>query len=525
MKKAVVLKIFRNIATKINLFKVRIIVIVAIFFTSYLLSCLNNSDLDKMVTSLGLGLLTLLIPLAMGILLDVYQKRREKENEFIDIDLQVILNRVFKIKWLVWIVLLIFVPMMFWRSFNNIFARFFELMVSSIGLSFIASTIFDTYNWMIGNAFEYRYKYLKLLKSSENMRICWHSVWSADGNELDKELKFFEVFSEKVNNLIRESRKGKNTSVLINILSSFREHIKNRSIYFLIDENVFSKISELHFKELKFSMRNRFSYDHERLLNEINQMITNIEQSVVNEVQFHFLPTNIEKHIREVVDKDPDLDLKEKNKYLKSLFSGIFNTLFTKIEEADDVEEFLKSFPKEWKVTKDNLVDENKEFSVIFLGYFLDWTDHLIKQKKDIAVLGDVLKVLFPDTNGKFLIKAFKFAFVPSFADKRKIECVAECQWYPKIIQTYGGSADENTQNLNTYELIETIAKIDGRLKELTDKEALKKYLDEVKERWYGPLNDFLNNELKKYESFLSGMLKYLEEKDKGESNEQTILR
>jgi len=68
-------------------------------------------------------------------------------------------------------------------------------------------------------------------------------------------------------------------------------------------------------------------------------------------------------------------------------------------------------FPKEWKITKNNLVDkENKLFSNLSLRCFLNWALHIIIQaKKEKAfVLGQVSSNLFmevePNLWAKFLV-------------------------------------------------------------------------------------------------------------------------
>ncbi len=57
---------------------------------------LNN--LPTIIQGIGIALLTILIPLAIAILTDVYQKRRDGKIEFANLDLHVILDNVFKIK-------------------------------------------------------------------------------------------------------------------------------------------------------------------------------------------------------------------------------------------------------------------------------------------------------------------------------------------------------------------------------------------------------------------------------------------
>ena len=78
------------------------------------LSKINN--FPNIIQGIGLALLTILIPLAIAVLADIYQKRREENKEFTYLDLHVILDNVFNIKLLILSVFLIFLPMFFWEK-------------------------------------------------------------------------------------------------------------------------------------------------------------------------------------------------------------------------------------------------------------------------------------------------------------------------------------------------------------------------------------------------------------------------
>jgi len=68
------------------------------------LSKINN--FSNIIQGMGLALLTILIPLAIAVLADVYQKRKEDEKEYTYLDLHVILDNVFNIKLLIFSVFL-----------------------------------------------------------------------------------------------------------------------------------------------------------------------------------------------------------------------------------------------------------------------------------------------------------------------------------------------------------------------------------------------------------------------------------
>jgi hypothetical protein len=508
MKKNLVLKTLKTITLKIISLRTKIIVAIVSLSTVYILSRLNNSDLDKLITSLGLGLLTLLIPLAMGILLDIYQRRREKESDFTQLDLQVILNRVFKIKWLVCFVLLVFIPMLFWKSTNNVVIRFFELIASSTGLFFIASTIFDTYNWIKGSVFKYRLEYLKRLSSLEDMSICWKSVWSTKYLTINEETDLFEVFAKKVESLIDKRWTEEVLISLNNLLLNFQRSINGRRLDSFLPgtKKIFLLILELHLKTWKKLQRNKSNEQigHANMAYEkLSQIVIDIEGRALGGSSFfyHFV-RYMNDYAQEVLNQYPSFE----DVYLKPFFEKIFEVILEDIYKGCPSNASPRYFPEEYSETKDNLKNNDNIVSKIFLRILLNKIDDSIAHNKNKICLFYIIKIFFPNTNWKILIEAFNFIFVPSNEGEKRIEVVSDRGWQPPI-------PSSTIPPQNTFELIKAIANIDERFTKLIDKEIIKKYLAEVE-------NKYLPDNRSNYKSFLSNMLKYLEEKDRGESNE-----
>jgi len=91
------------------------------------------SNLPTYIQNTGLALLGILIPLAIAILTEIYRKKGGSEEEFSELDLLVMLDNVFKVKYLLAYVLLIFVPLFFWDVSNG-YLRLFELILSTVGI-------------------------------------------------------------------------------------------------------------------------------------------------------------------------------------------------------------------------------------------------------------------------------------------------------------------------------------------------------------------------------------------------------
>jgi len=138
------------------------------------LSKINN--FSNIIQGIGLALLTILIPLAIAILADIYQKRREENKEFIYLDLHVILDNVFNIKLLILSVFLIFLPILFWDILTGL-DILIAINLTYIGILLVIGIIIKVYFWIKGNVFGFRFSYLKKLKNYNDLEIVWSSIW------------------------------------------------------------------------------------------------------------------------------------------------------------------------------------------------------------------------------------------------------------------------------------------------------------------------------------------------------------
>jgi hypothetical protein len=114
------------------------------------------NELPSLFQNIGMALLSILIPLAIAILVDVYQKKRDKEEDFIVLDLNVILDCVFHMRRLIIFSLLIFLPFVFWEQSHGLL-RLLEIVLSSIGICVLIRTILNVYSWTKGSVFDFRF--------------------------------------------------------------------------------------------------------------------------------------------------------------------------------------------------------------------------------------------------------------------------------------------------------------------------------------------------------------------------------
>jgi len=90
-------------------------IIIDICFDSNFSTFLRLIDLS-MVQNLVLAILTILIPLAIAILSDLYSKKNDANEEFLKLDLNIVLDKVFNVKLFLSCVFLIFISLFLWQN-------------------------------------------------------------------------------------------------------------------------------------------------------------------------------------------------------------------------------------------------------------------------------------------------------------------------------------------------------------------------------------------------------------------------
>lgn len=166
-----------------------------------------GSTLPSLFQNLGLALLSILIPLAIVVLTDFYQKKEKEEKSLSQLDLRVILDTVFQVKRIVFSSILIFLPFVFW-DISYGFVRLFEAVLSLIGVTLIAKTIFKIYRWIKGNVAIYRVSYLKTLEDPTDLMIAWRSVWQSKEVGYSNEVNLFDIFSSKIDEVVKHYERG-----------------------------------------------------------------------------------------------------------------------------------------------------------------------------------------------------------------------------------------------------------------------------------------------------------------------------
>jgi len=420
----------------------------------YLIILERVSDLPNILRGLGIALLTILIPLAITILVDAYQKRKDEKSEFKNLDLHVILDGIFKIKQLLFYVILIFLSTMLWEISSGTL-RFIEIILSFTGICLVARILLNVYGWVKGNVFKFRFSYLKDLRNHEDMEVVWRSVWETENINPQNETEFFALFSSFVDQLLEAMR---NPKTAFKLLNDFYIFINNRSISSLVTEReIFARILDWHFKV----WQKEYEYiNQEKKLEEwaaysevsrtLDSIIRKIEERALKERKsfwfFDYFKKHVEKHKAEFV-----LVNQEEIYYIDSLLSTFYQVFFQNV--SDSSERFgiwQHFFPAEWKITKNNLKDKQNPFVRISLDEFLRWSQERIwrPEEKFDRELDDISTNLFPEVEPNIWAIILIFAFSP-FGEGR-MDSVIQRPWnFGSVgrVKTYSGGSGESEED------------------------------------------------------------------------------
>ena len=460
------------------------------------------TNVPNIIQGIVIALLTILIPLAIAILADVYQRRREKKIEFIDLDLHVILDHVFKIKLIILYLFLIFLPIFFWEISLQ-WAKLVEIILSFFGILLIIKIIIKIYYWVKGNVFKYRFSYLENLKNYSDLEIVYRSVWQAKNINIQNEREFFKIFSITIDQLSKSTKK--NLKTISKLLNDFYNFINNRSIAFLvIPEDVFPKILDWHFKvwqkkyELlgkKDKLSERSNYNE--ILRILNDIFNKIEERSLKERMAYSFFEHFEKHT-EHYNKKLVENNKERYYYRNSLFSIFCRVFFENVAKSPEKYDIWERyFPEGWKIKKGNY--EKNIITRELCNKFLQWArDIVLSDKKELARdLGNISSNLFPEVEPSLWITILLLFVFSRYEDNRmKMKSLIEIKhswdfgpiWRVRIrgLSNSNGESirkmDEVMQVIDEAETKNTFELAFQLFKEQFSKENLEKYLKSLQD-------------------------------------------
>lgn len=392
------------------------------------------SNLPTYIMTLALALLGIFIPLATATLMEVYRKKDSSEKgEFSELDFQVILDSVFRIKLVIFYTMLVFVPLLCWNILSSAFCRLLELIFSFLGIIGLLKIFFNTYRWLKGDVLEYRLSHLRKLKNLEELDIAWGSVWKNKNLNIQIELRFFKIFSITIDKLL-ENPTENGLITVSKLLEDFYKFANNRSrdfLYIYGREEVFPGILKWHFEIWKMNEEYPRKPDENRVpdfwihMPRILKILDNIiKYAAMNATKsdrtFGMLVDNLKKHLN-------------KHRKMYSYIEQLIQVFYEEIlESASDKVSILLQFPDEWKVTKRNI--ENKDnIEIRTMSKILcNWiSSRMSNTNKNFDLkLENIAYHMFPETdpNSWAVILIFALAF-PSDCKVDRVKLVVERKW------------------------------------------------------------------------------------------------
>jgi hypothetical protein len=490
------------------------------------LSKLHN--FPNIIQGIGLALLTILIPLAIAVLADIYQKRKDEEKDFVYLDLHVILDNVFNIKLLILSVFLIFLPMLFWEVLIGL-DRLIAIHFIFIGIILVVDIVFKISRWVKGNVFDFRFSYLEKLKKYNNLEIVWKSVWQVKNINIQNERKFFQIFSFTITRLLSLAEKSENLKTISKLLNDFYNYINHHSMAAL-NEDILSKILNWYFnfwqKENEFSDKNFLDKkakldkwsSYGEILRTLEDIFSNIEErsfkgGIIYSYSFF---THFKRHVEYYKD-----ELVERNNtyhyYIDSVFDVFCRVFFRNIEKSSKKYDIWEHyFPEEWKAKSSNF--EKNVISKSLCRKFLTWVrDIVLDDKKEFARdLGNISSNLFSEVEPSLWISILLLFVFSHYGDNRmKMESIIKIEhsWdFGFIGRVRIGDNEKSLEKQVEVEVKNTFELTFRLFKKQFSKYNLQKYIEALKELEleYKKDSDKEKKRLRLLDAF-SKMLKFLD--------------
>jgi len=405
-----------------------------------------DNNVPTVATSFGLALLTILIPLMIAIMQDIWFKKSKTNSNDALLDLHVIFDQIFNFKLLLSFCTLIFVPFIFWSlPFNEcliISMRIAGFVVSLIGICGTAWMIGGIYRWIksdMADVLNYRKKYLEKLclkndekdgpyvvydsiqnktnlKKWEKANVfvkIWNSIWANKELSSTEEEEYFKIFIEKIYQSVDSESVVKDVVQVFDVFvktldtrtPNFHKFIVNyESGYLLV------KILEVHLRSwYKFNTEKNANCEtwitiHERTCEIISDLGNKIsKESYADFLQKYYDFMETHKNV-EVASNDTP-------RYVVASYSLFFKLLKVFVENRFVFTgQSQRKFESGCQITIDTLKEGNT-FAVLGCDQFLEYAKSVIKPDKNELLIKHI-ELLFPNVYPLTwcLILFFKFS-------------------------------------------------------------------------------------------------------------------
>lgn len=248
---------------------------------------------------------------------------------------------------------------------------------------------------------------------------------------------------------------AENLKIIAKLLEDFSNFVEDRSTTFLvIFDEFFPKILEWHFavwkKEYGLLSKDKDLKEwsnYSEISRTLDNIFKKIEERTLKDGHsysfFRAFKKHLEKYKEEFVEGSGD----KKFYYVESVVSIFFSTFTESIKTSPEKHDIWEDyFPREWKITKDNIVNKDNMVSRVMLNNFFEWAHQRFwkseeKQKYD-EVLDEIASNLFPSVEPILWAKLLTVVIRPWTDDNRMKFLVEEGPNFGFISRIFTGFND-----------------------------------------------------------------------------------
>ena len=420
----------------------------------------SAQNIPTLMQTVGVALLTVLIPFAIAILSNFLRRGEQgKDSAFLMLDLYVILENIFVVRYILMSAFLILIPPFLWDVVP--LYRFFIMFVWASGVIWLTTMIYEVYQWRTVQDSTLRFEFLDKIHGMDQLNAAWSSIWVAQNIDNRDERIYLKLFADNLE-LIVEDNRYHDAALL---LEGFRKELSKRfDLSMVVGENPFLR-RVLEWRRFTYELEKAVEKegtssmsDMEKRLGYI-QLKTNID-SILQEMTLNSVLgghsiwyfNTLEVYFRQYT--------KDEN-YIRVIMDVIIPSFLESLRTARsrNKQDLWEGFPSMWKITKESIETKGSYMSRVWFDEYYEWIVPKVYTSETGAGVNveSVTRKLFPNIDPTLFLRAIILANAPY--GESKIRSVLENNWdfgFGHLIHP-GTKEEQEVYIKNTVELIYSI--------------------------------------------------------------------
>jgi len=374
-----------------------------------------------LLQTVGIAMLTLLVPLAIAIFTGVLS--REKDDSNAVLDMHALFDYVIDVKKLLLSIVAIFATPLLWK-FNIPFIKTVIVIIWLAGLFFLLRALKNLYKWTKGDKDTFRAEYFEQLGDLEGLTNVSRDIWNSSTLSRSQKHAYIKEFVKKIDELLDTENKEE-VRVASDLLTDFRANLE-KGFMDTLDRKSLGDIFALHYKAWHISYTLLVMEDNDTTLwGEYSQCESQLGDILHTLLENWLLKPNyllaytffstFKKH----VDKYSEESIVNPNSNVHYYIESFF--FFTKLFEASgkqglNYQIWHGAFPEEWKLTPEKI--KNPTFIINkLLREFTRWAIEGLSRHNDNPndetnrALDLVIRNLFPNSESNNVAYVIHYVF------------------------------------------------------------------------------------------------------------------